>query len=477
MEFDTAFEGMGHVGVLKTTDPQATPAAEFREDYTGSFRVYEKADEYGSSVTSEKSASGSGFVSADKRIKESQRSYEYGSGDYKSDEIIATSTNYIAKNISLEHHPSSFKVDGETWSNESLKWTEGIWSTTPETSFIGEEYTGIDRLDKDTVAKGLNEMDTEAEFSGEARYRTVLQDEVDVDESFVGDYSIERKIMFQGVSKYDYPHLVVNKSGDLHYEDDAVLARYSITLENDGNRSLGPIYVKDTFPPGSEYINSSIRPSDLTSTSANWTLTHLAIGDQSVIYLWLDVTNYAGDELVNRVEVGGAYDDTWVTATNFTALEIDWLTCNLDSSVSVTKTAELDPSRSDVVRYTLTIKNLEGSTRVARVTDPLPDGMKLLDASVPPSSDDDDVLTWNLIDLGPFETKTIVYDAEALWSGTFVNRAEVDVRSVNGTSVPIQYASAIIDVGVSDDQESAPGWQPPDWGFNLTTCDDCELGY
>jgi hypothetical protein len=56
-----------------------------------------------------------------------------------------------------------------------------------------------------------------------------------------------------------------------------------------------------------------------------------------------------------------------------------------------------------------------------------------------------------------------------------VNRAEVDVRSLNGTSVPIQYATAIIDVGVSDEQISAPGWQPPDWGFNLT-CEDCELG-
>jgi len=593
MEFDTEFEGMGHIGVLQKPDPDSTvgstPAFELQEDYTGSFRVIEKADEYGSSVTSEKSASGSGFVSADKRIKESQRSYEYGSGDYDSEEIITTSTNYIAKDISLEYRPSSFKIDEDTWSNQSLKWKEVIWSKTPETSFIGEEYTGIDRLDKDTVAKGLNEMNTEAEFSGTARLRTIMQSgswssgdgpiyisnidlvdewveitnrgdesvnmigwnlsdddgnswyfpyfvlhseqsvkvhtfagtntstdlymgkttsiwndegdcailtdagdnlvdemctgedddatyKIEIDDEYIGDYSIERHVLLEGVPKVDHPHLAVSKSGDLHYEGDKVFARYSITLENDGDRSLGPIYVEDIFPPGAEYVNSSIRPFELTSTSANWTLTHLAIGDISVIYLWLNVASYAGDDLVNRVEAGGAYNDTWVTATNFTALEIDWLACSLDRSVSVAKTAELDLSRSDVVRYTLTIKNLEGDSKVARVTDPLPDGMKLLDASVPPSSDDDGVLTWNLIDLGPFDTKTIVYDAEALWSGTFVNRAEVDVRSVNGTSVPIQYASAIIDVGVSDEQESAPGWQPPDWGFNTTSCEDCELG-
>jgi uncharacterized repeat protein (TIGR01451 family) len=495
MEFDTEFEGTGHIGVLQMSSPDATvrstPAFELQEDYTGSFRIRERADEYGSSTIFNKAASGTGFVAVDKRVKESQRSYEHGTGTYKSEEIIETATNYIAKDISLEGRPSSFKVDGETYSNQSLKWKEGIWSETPETSFIGEEFTGIDRLEKETVARGLNEMDTEAEFSGRARLRTIYvtpvnesdnesmkrprEPAINIDEQYWGDYSIERHLLLEGVSKVDHPHLTVKKSGDLHYEDETVLARYSITLENDGDRALGPISVEDIYPPKAKYINSSLRPSELTATSANWTLTHLAIGDRSVIEIWLDVTDHAGDELVNRVEASGAYNDTWVTAANFTALEIDWLTCCLERTFAVSKTAELDQDQPNVVRYTLTIKNLEESSRVVRVTDPLPQGMRLLDASVPPYSDDGDVLIWNLIDLKPLETKTIVYEVEALWSGTFVNRAEVDVRSLNGTSVPIQYATAIIDVGVSDEQISAPGWQPPDWGFNLT-CEDCELG-
>ena len=478
MEFDSEFEGMGHVGVLKTSGPHATPGVEFREDYTGSFRVYEKIDEYGSGVTVDKSASGTGFVAADKRVKDSQRSYESGTGTYDSEEIIRTSSNYIAKDISLIHRPSSFKIDGETWSNQSLKWKEGMWSKNPKTSFIGEEYTDIDRLKKETTAKGLNRMDTEAEFSGRARYRTVLRDEVDLDEDYIGDYSIKQRILFHGIPKYDHPHLAVNKSGDLHYEDDedeTVLARYNITVENDGNRALGPIYVKDLFPPGAGYINASMRPSELTSTSANWTLTHLAIGDQLAIELWLNVTEYAGDELVNRIEASGGYNDRWVTATNFTAIEIDWLSCCLERTISVTKTAQIDQNATNVVKYTLTIQNLEDSTRVARVVDPLPEGMKLLDASIPPTTDDDGVLTWNLIDLKPFETKTIVYETEASWSGTFVNRAEVNLRSVNGTSLPTQYGCAVIDVGTFDKQKSAPGWQPPDWGFNLTCEETCDL--
>ena len=59
--------------------------------------------------------------------------------------------------------------------------------------------------------------------------------------------------------------------------------RYTITLENDGNRALGPIYVKDFFPEGAMFIDSSLRPSELTHARAEWTLTHLSIGDRSSI--------------------------------------------------------------------------------------------------------------------------------------------------------------------------------------------------
>ncbi|MFZ2832906.1 MAG: prenyltransferase/squalene oxidase repeat-containing protein [Methanothrix sp.] len=483
MEFDTSFEGQGHMGTILTSGQHATPSVEFREDYSGSFNIYQRTDEYGSGTISEKTTQGTGFVSVDKRIKESQRSYEYGTGNYSSEEIIASSSNYIAKNISVEHRPSSFKVGGEPYSNQSLKWNEGISSKTPDTSFIGEEYTGIDHMEKETVARGLNEMETEAEFSGQARYRTVLQDDIDlvalrgaidIDQVYIGEYSLRRHILIEGVSRVDHPHLAVNKSGELYYGDESVLARYRITLENDGNQSLDSIYIEDFFPPHAVYINSTARPSELTASSANWTLTHLSIGDRAVIDLWLDVTNYAGDELVNRVAASGAYNETWVTAFNFTVLDVDWLAYNLQRTLAVSKSAELSQDQPDVVRYSLTIQNLKGSDRVLRITDPLPQGMEFLEASVPPSSDEHGVLTWNQIELGPFQTKTIFYDAKALWPGTFVTWAEVDVGAVNGTSVPTQYAMAIIDVGVSDGERSAEVWQPPDWGFNLT-CYDCDL--
>ena len=98
--------------------------------------------------------------------------------------------------------------------------------------------------------------------------------------------------------------------------------------------------------------------------------------------------------------------------------------------------------------------------------------LKVLDASIPPSSCVDGTVTWNLIDIMSFDTKKIVYRTEALQSGTFVNEARVSVRSVDGTSVRPVYVNAAVTVGEFDGEKQAPGWQPPDWGFNLS-CEEC----
>ena len=488
MIIDSTFDGQGHIGILKTSGPHATSLFESREDYTGSFRIYERVDEYGSGVVSDKSATGTGLVAVEKRVKDNQKTYESGTGSYDSEELIRTHTNYIAKDISLVHEPMNQSLTDDVSINASLKWKEGMWSKNPKTSLIGEEYTSIERLEKETVASGLNQMDTEAEFKGKAEYRTILRGEVDLDESYSGNYSIKRRVIFQGIAKYDHPHLNVTKvlvgiakekigtKEEILAGDDADkiidVATYEIIVENDGDRALHPIYVRDIFPPRSKYIDASVRPAELTSTSANWTLTHLSIGDVSTITLRLDVTEYQGDELVNRAEACGEYNGDMICNTNFSALEVDWLTCCLNETVHVTKTAQVDQNATNVVIYTLTVQNLEDCTRVAEVTDVLPLGMKLLDASTSPSSYVNGTVTWNLIDIMPLTTKTIVYRTEALQSGHFVNEARVDVRSVDGTSLRPIYVSAAVTVGEFEGEISAPGWQPPDWGFDLS-CEEC----
>ena len=523
MEIESEFDGMGHIGFLKmpsnTSTVHDTPTIEIREDYIGSFKILEKAEEYGSSVTYEKSASGAGSMAADKRVKDSQRSYEYGTGTYESDEVIKTASNYMAKDISVVHAPTSQSLTDDVSLDQDLKWKEGMSSKNPERSFIGEEYTSIESLDKDTVALGLNKMSTEAVFSGEAEYRVVLTDGVgdnpiEMDDKYVGDYSIERNVALRGVPTYDQPHLNVTKTLEgvdyvkdpVHGTKETVLAgedvenmiyvaTYEITVENDGNKDLKPVYVVDYFPPNTRFIEpASMKPSSLSVDSANWTLTHLSIGDQMTITLKLDVTEYydqystgsVGDEMVNRVKVCGGYDkDDWVCAANSSACERGYLTCCIDQTLYVTKTARVDENEPEMVWYTVEIENFADATRVATVTDILPEGMVLLESSRSPASYDVDTVIWNLIEIEPFKTETIEYKVEALKKGRFVNQVCVDARSVDGPVVQPVYAEAEI---LIPDEECHPqydgGWQPPNWDFENVafgddpdaTCDmNCEL--
>lgn len=493
MNIDSEFDGMGHIGILKMPTNSSTyhdtPTAEIREDYVGSFKILEHADEYGSGVSYEKATTGSGFAVGDRRVKDSQRSYESGTGTYDSEEIIETATNYIAKDISLVYAPMNQSLTDDVSINSSLKWKEGMYSTTPKTSYIGEEFTSLDYLDKETIAKGINEMNTEASFEGQARFRALLESNqseplVDFDEQYLGDYSIERNVLFTGVPKYDMPHLNVTKTLDSLVEEDEEreVATYTITIENDGNEALEPVYVTDYFPPGAFFIDSSQRPDEVTDTLANWTLTHLNIGDVAAITLRLDVTSYHPDELVNRVDVCGEYDNETVCARNYSALEIDWLTCCLGGPVSVTTTAELDEENENVVHYSVEIRNADNVTRVATVTDWLPDGMELIDSSTPIASYDGDVVVWNLIEIEPFGTKTIEFTALAPGDGRFTNTVEADPRSVDGPVVQPVRASCVIDVGIFEDEcgaVSCDSWQPPNWEFDHcgygsdeTNCDD-----
>ncbi|HPE63704.1 MAG TPA: hypothetical protein PLQ49_06325 [Methanothrix sp.] len=525
---ETEFDGMGHISFLKmptnSSTFKATPVFESREDYAGSFRVVEKIDEYGKGASSEKQASGEGVVAVDKRIGESQRTYEHGSGTYEADEIIETYTNYIAKKIYVSYSPNG--------SGSSL-WEEGISSRVGNRSLISEEYSGLTELEKDTIATGLNQMDTTAAFSGTARYRTIYDNRtdsctendtdccadsscsscgcadsdcdddndtcntthngarIDFDETYSGDFEIERHVLLSGAPKYDRPHLSVTKTldgisevtepwgyGEVHLEGEEKIVRiasYTIRIENDGDRAVAPVYVTDLFPPGAGYRASSLRPTGSTAASCNWTLTHLAIGDVAEIEVELDVTRATEPELTNRVEVcggmggGGGDGADQICASNFSSREIDWLTCCTGETVSVKKTGEVGGDGADqtVVWYRIEIKNDANATRVATVTDHLPEGMVLLDSMVPFASYDGRTIVWNLEEIGPGETATIAYRTEAVHAGRFVNSVQVDARSVDGPAVQPVSAKSVVQVGEPSGCESTSCdlWSPPAWDF------------
>ena len=153
------------------------------------------------------------------------------------------------------------------------------------------------------------------------------------------------------------------------------------------------------------------------------------------------------------------------------------------------KTGEIDPANPRVVRYRIDVSNHDGATRVATVTDSLPAGMDLLETSIPFASYEGGVVVWQILDIGPFETKTIEFSVLAPGEGRFTNSVEVDARSVDGPVVQPVWATCVIDVGVVEDECGPAGcgpWQPPNWQFEhkgydpdrstceLLTCTGCD---
>lgn len=122
--------------------------------------------------------------------------------------IMNTPTNYIAKDINLVHGPTNYTYTPNFGVGLDMKWTEGTWSksgvllggdifkdssscgvpatkadnSSPPASYINERYSSLDYLKKESIASGLNEMNTNVSFSGVADYRITR-------ESFLADPS------------------------------------------------------------------------------------------------------------------------------------------------------------------------------------------------------------------------------------------------------------------------------------------------
>lgn len=536
LESETSFEGAGHIGMLKqsgandtsslsyntnTYNHKGVPAYESQEDLLGSFTVYTKFDEYGKNVAQNRSVSGIGAASSDKRIGRSQRSFESGTGAYQVEEQVQTVTSYMAKEIDASHGPVSYAYTPDVQVSLSKKWHEGMWTrsgtfnpksfagptpgsnsmsnsgsnskstsnSSQPSSFIGEEFSQADYLKKSTAVKGLNEMKTEAEFSGTGHFKVIRSgsaanrswEDVYLDEEYRGTYRLARNIVVGGVAKFNEPHLSISKVGKLEPAGGSFVD-YTITVVNDGNRALGPVYVLDLFPPGTQYVSSSLRPSEQNGSYARWTLVSLGIGASTAIDLKLNMTDdmYA-DSLVNRVRATGGYDGQWASAENYSAIQLNWLSC-CPPQIWAAKTAYVDPRDGTMVHYSIILRNREKYVMAVSIVDQLPGGMMFQSSSIMPSDRSSDWVSGNIIDLEPGETRTIDYLAKAMYNGLFLNQAHIEAHAVDGADVAFADVAARVEIGAGGNRSSST-WQPPAcFGLNCTStgtknewipCDAC----
>ena len=501
LQSETSFEGAGHVGLFKGS-PQTSinasfsarkPAFESRQDYLGSFTVYTKFDEYGKSATEDRSASGTGYASSDQRVSDLQRSYEHGTGSYSVEDTVQTASNYISKDINASYSPQLFRYTPGFEANLSGKWSEGMWSRSGScpadgsnssggsdpASFIGEEFSDLDFLQKSTVASGLNEMKTGAEFQGRARFTAQYinqsangSEQLDLYDEYLGRYSLSRHVQIGGVASFDEPHLSLSKEGRMESAG-GTFVYYTITVKNDGNRALGPVYIQDLFPPGTEYVRSSLRPSQISAASCQWTLISLGIGQSSSIDL---VLNSSGEEagLVNRVLASGSYDGEYVKAENYSALQLGWLEC-CPSELLAAKTARVDASDPTLIHYRISLRNRESYAMALTIKDELPEGISFVNSTAPTSERRPSVLIWNIADLGPGEVQNTDYLARAHRSGIFTAPTHIEAWSNDGSRILSADISAQVYVPGDVPPQAGSDWQPPAcFDLNCTTMGGAE---
>jgi len=324
MQIKSGFFGLAHLGTLKLP-AQAHELGIFSvEDYAGSFQLEQSIHDMGQGLMMDRSACGLGYVAKDAKSRW-ERSYESGTGAYESQERWDTFSGFMAKDMNVTHHSVSARVAPRTFQNLSQKWLEGMRLLGPS-SLIAEEYSGASRLKMKAVAASPRELVSEANFSGTAKLRTAVGKNktiaVDRDEMLMGDYEVSRRVILSGIAKYDRPHLYLRKDGQ-RIKD---VASYTITITNDGNATIGPLFLQDLFPPGARFLNATLWPNQIGENCSNWTLLHLSIGDTLRIEINLDVEE-CGPNIINRAVVVGNCSQGQVFAQNRSVLDREYLGC------------------------------------------------------------------------------------------------------------------------------------------------------
>jgi hypothetical protein len=213
----------------------------------------------------------------------------------------------------------------------------------------------------------------------------------------------------------------------------------------------------------------------LGKTRANWTLTHLGIGDNVDIELELNVTevNFPGEllgDLVNRVDVYGSYSGGWVNAASYAVIPVNWLGC-CSPELAIEKTAIVEPSDQTLIDYRIVLQNLANYPMAVTVVDYLPATLQIVEANQTPAKYGPGRVEWVFNTVPAGEVVTIDYVARALRDGPQVNKVKVRGVAITGEGTASAESEASVIVKGTGNQPYTTrydGWQPPGWDFNMS---------
>lgn len=389
------FEGIGRIE-SKLADYMSS------EEYAGSFKVYNnlKKKDY---RTIESSVTGDGFVDANKEVIGLAKTQERGTGTYNADVLIDTRKSTLDKNIDVVNAPAIYAYDAKDALNRSVKWREKTRSGESDTLFVDTEYSNINMLEA-TAAISPGKVKTSANFSGNARLQVDFKNlsypssqQVSMDNEYIGNYSILRQISVMPI--YNKPHISVSSEGSINKPGCDMLG-YTITLINDGNKTLGPIYIKDFFPYGAKFAGASLQPFALTSSYANWSIPVLGAGNSFTINLDLQITkrqesyaNWVSAVTIYQQKIGNTVGDRKLWASNISMLKADWSDCG-SKNISAAFTVTSNSTTSDNLDYRLLVQNLADENMSINITVSLPPHIGLINSTPKLSQISEDKISW-----------------------------------------------------------------------------------
>ena len=440
------------------------------EEYLGGFQIEEEisGNDYQRSVNS---TDQSGYVDVYKKVGESFSTYERGSGVYQAEEIIEVG-DYVKKYVSLAYRPASYAYSNASVTNHSLKWDEGFQLNASNGLYAKESYSSLERMKKDAQVNWPNKLSTSSNFTGKASLKYVFRPKNDssnlavVEDEYVGDYSIERKITI--LPKYTTPHMSVYKQG---YVDPDSCDRliFTVTVVNDGNRTFSPIYVRDTFPSGTRFMGSSIEPMELTRSYGNWSIPALGSGESATIEMEFKAItrkeNYTNRARANTIYVyssRGAFKERNLRVSNSTTLDVDWSDCSNDLlPLDFTSTASSVDEK--IMSYRLILNNSAGYNMSANVTVLLPEGMSFINSTTKPLENESGLIKWNIKKIDTGKRRTISFMTKAVRDDMFVVISYVYGNSTEGNDSISASAYALTLVGKAPRASNIESIQSMQW--------------
>ena len=421
--FDADFQGAADI-------QHRSQSINYMDRYLGTFRI----TEVGTSDKADFSSSGTGYVDIDRKIKKEgiTRSYEHGTGDFSLEEQIASENNYLEKNIIVTYKPVKLDVGFGNSLNHSLKWSEGVSTQEVGGDRLSEKFTSLDNMEKDTIVSDLTQMQTEANYTGKGEFSVKARNITRIEE-YTGEYSIRRNVSIVNYPRYNKAHIKVIK--EVYFDPaNCNIVNYKITLTNDGNSDLWPIFVKDTFPLGSTFLESSQEPIELTTRYANWSIDGLNPGESTSIELTLNLEKQV-DKLTNRVRAT-AY--TLSSSNRLTRTYSDYnSTIMLDPSrcapqellLSIKPAQDADNKHN--ITYRLTLENQADYNMSVNLSADIPNDVKLLTSSPKATIIGENNLSWSFkLNMG--KKKTLSYKVSVKGDGLTSSRAIAYARSLDG---------------------------------------------